>query len=191
MVIIKQLRPTIVLFLIFSLITGLAYPFLVTGIGQLVFPKQVMGSLIFKKNHLIGSQLIGQNFSSPRYFWGRPSATPDYPYNAKISKGSNLGPLNPALISKIEQRIQVLQTENESIFLPPIDLITASGSGLDPEISPAAAWYQVSRIARNRKIPIGKIQRLVDQHIQKRQLGFLGEARVNVLQLNLALDKLE
>ena len=185
-------RPAISLFILLSLITGVAYPLLVAGIGKTIFPDQAAGSLIVKDGKPIGSKLIGQNFSDPKYFWGRLSATGPYPYNGGASSGSNLGPLNPALIDAVKARIDALKAADPDNKLPiPVDLVTASGSGLDPHISSAAAGYQVERVARVRGIAAEEVKRLVAASKQGRQWGVFGETRVNVLQLNLALDNLQ
>lgn len=187
-----QLKPALILFAILAGLTGLAYPLLVTGIAQAIFPAQANGSLIVQGGQVKGSQLIGQPFNDPKYFWGRPSATSPYPYNASASGGSNLGPTNPALVDSVQARIQALKQADPGNKLPiPVDLVTASGSGLDPDISPAAAYYQVPRVARVRGLSEDQVRALVAQHIQGRVLGFLGQARVNVLALNLALDTLQ
>jgi K+-transporting ATPase ATPase C chain len=179
----------IVMLLLLSVLTGLIYPAVVTGIAQLLFPDQANGSLILKDGHPIGSALIGQPFDDPKYFWGRPSATAPFPYNAGASSGSNLGPLNPALHAAVKGRVEALRKADPGNTAPvPVDLVTASGSGLDPHISPAAALYQVGRVARARKLDEANVQRLVEQHTEGRQLAFLGEPRVNVLVLNLTLD---
>jgi K+-transporting ATPase ATPase C chain len=183
------LRPAIVLLALLSGLTGLVYPFLMRSVGQLAFPEKVEGSMLLQDGKPIGSRLIGQAFDAPQYFWGRPSATTPGPYNALASGGSNLGPNNPALKEAIQARIAVLRAaEGRPI---PVDLVTASASGLDPEISPAAAYYQVARVAKARGIPQEQIKTLVAAHIQARQLGFLGEPRINVLELNVALDGLK
>ena len=180
----NSLRPALVLFALLSVITGLAYPLLVTGIAQAVFPAQAGGSLIVQDGKPVGSSLIGQNFSNPNNFWGRPSATGPYPYNAGASSGSNQGPTNPALVQAVTDRIAALRTADPGNTAPvPVDLVTASASGLDPHISPAAAAYQVPRIARLRAV-----QALVTQHTQAPLWGVLGEPVVNVLALNLALQ---
>ncbi len=188
----KHLQPAIMLFVILSMITGVIYPALVTGIAQIVFPSQANGSLIVDQSGKnVGSTLIGQPFSHPKYFWGRPSATGPFPYNAGASSGSNLGPTNPALLAAVKARIQQLETADPDNKAPiPVDLITASGSGLDPHISPAAADYQISRVARIRNLKTEQIRELVDANTEPRQWLFLGEPRVNVLNLNLALDRL-
>jgi potassium-transporting ATPase KdpC subunit len=186
------LRPAAALLVAFTLVTGAAYPLVVTGIGQLLFPRQANGSLIDVGGKSVGSALIGQPFSDPKYFWGRASATSPYPYNAAASGGSNQGPLNPALAEAVAGRIKALQDADPENRLPvPIDLVTASGSGLDPHISPAAAQYQVARVARVRSMMPDRVSALVAEHTEGRQLGALGEPRVNVLLLNLALDRLK
>jgi potassium-transporting ATPase KdpC subunit len=183
------LRPAVVLLAIMTLITGVAYPLLVTGLAQLLFRDQAGGSLILKDGKPVGSRLIGQAFSSPKYFWGRPSATSPQPYNGLASGGSNLGPLNPALTDAVKSRIAELRAADPGNQAPvPVDLVTASGSGLDPEISLAAARYQAGRVARARGLPQAQVQKLIAAHAHDRLLGFLGEPRVNVLELNLALD---
>ncbi len=186
------LRPGLVLFILLTVITGLLYPALVTGIGGLLFPQQTAGSLIFKNDKVVGSELIGQNFSAPRYFWGRLSATASYPYNGAASGGSNFGPLNPALLEAVKARIAALQAAGSPPHFPiPVDLVTASGSGLDPHISLAAAYYQVERVARARGLDAGRVKQLVEAQTEMPLLGFLGESRVNVLKLNLALDQIQ
>lgn len=186
------LRPALVLFALLSLSTGIAYPLVVTGAAQALFPRQARGSLIEVNGKVAGSALVGQPFDDPRYFWGRPSATGPTPYNGAASTGSNLGPTNPALIELVQERVAALRTADPGqASLPvPVDLVTASGSGLDPHVSPAAALYQVPRIARLRALPVGQVRALVSAHVEGRTLGTLGEPRVNVLRLNLALDDL-
>lgn len=184
-----HLRPALMMLLVLTILTGLMYPLAVTGLGQLFFPNKSNGSLIVRDGKVIGSQLIGQNFDEPKYFWGRPSATAPFPYNAAASGGSNLGPTNPALIESVKGRVAALRAADPGNDKPiPIDLVTASGSGLDPHISPAAALFQVSRVARARGLEERIVEHLVVQHIVGRQYAFLGEPRVNVLKLNLALD---
>jgi len=186
---IKELRPAVTLFVIMTVLTGVVYPLLVTGIGQGIFPQQAHGSLIMKDGKPVGSELIGQNFSDPKYFWGRLSATGPYPYNAAASSGSNLGPLNPALSAAVKTRIDALKKADPAQTGPvPVDLVTASGSGLDPHISPAAAEYQVHRVAQARHLDPEAVRNLVLQYTEGRQWGIFGEARVNVLHLNLALN---
>ena len=185
----KLLRQSVMLLLLMTIITGVLYPLAATGLAQLVFPQQADGSLIEKDGKPIGSALIGQSFTDPKYFWGRPSATSPNPYNAASSSGSNQGPNNPALTDAVKQRIAALRAADPGNTAPvPVDLVTASASGLDPQISPAAAQYQIARVARTRGLGIGQVQALVRRYTQGRQLGMLGEPRVNVLQLNLALD---
>ncbi|MGN6478537.1 potassium-transporting ATPase subunit KdpC [Luteibacter sp.] len=184
------LRNALVLLLLLTAVTGIAYPVVVGGIGHLLFPHQAAGSLIEKDGKVIGSSLIGQTFTAPGYFWGRPSATTPDPYNAGASSGSNQGPSNPALTEAAKQRIATLHAADPTNTAPvPVDLVTASGSGLDPEISPAAAEYQVGRVASARHMDAGKVRELVAANTKGRQLGVLGEPRVNVLALNLALDQ--
>lgn len=186
----SQFRPALVSLAALTLITGLLYPLVITGIAQVLFPRQANGSLIIKDGKPVGSSLIGQPFDAPKYFWGRPSATSPFPYNAAASSGSNLGPTNDALIKAVQARIDALKTADPDNPLPlPVDLVTASGSGLDPHISPAAAEYQIRRIARVRGLDETDVRWLVAQHSEGRQLGVLGEPRVNVLTLNLALDR--
>jgi K+-transporting ATPase KdpC subunit len=188
----SQLRPAILLLILLTLITGLLYPLTVTGIAQLVFPHQANGSLIVRNGKVTGSSLIGQSFDDPKYFWGRLSATSGFPYNAAASSGSNLGPLNPALIAAVRARIAALHAADPANTQPiPVDLVTASGSGLDPDISIAAALYQAPRVAQARGMTAGAVIALVNEYTEGRQLGFLGEPRVNVLQLNLALDAIQ
>jgi potassium-transporting ATPase KdpC subunit len=184
-----HIRPAIVSLVLLTLITGVAYPALVTAIGQLVFSHQANGSLIVKDGQPVGSALIGQPFDDPKYFWGRPSATSPFGYNAGSSAGSNLSPTNADLIKTVQGRVDALKAADPGNTAPvPVDLVTASGSGLDPHISPAAALYQVERVAKARKMSASDVRTLVDRHTEGRQLGFLGEPRVNVLALNLALD---
>ena len=196
----REIRPAIVVLVALTLITGLVYPLAMTGIAKVILPRQAEGSLIERDGKIIGSALIGQEFKSDKYFHGRPSATsaPDpndatktvpAPYNAANSGGSNLGPSNKALIDRVQADIDALKKENPSQPVP-IDLVTTSGSGLDPDISPEAAYFQVPRVAKVRNLPEGRVRQLVNEHIQERFLGILGEARVNVLQLNIALDGL-
>ncbi len=186
----KNLRTAIIALALFTILTGLFYPLVVTGIAQLVFPHRANGSLIEKDGKTVGSELIGQPFSDPKYFWSRLSATVPYAYNGGASTGSNYGPLNPTLHNAVRKRIRDLKAVDSLNQQPiPVDLVTASSSGLDPHISVAAALYQVSRVARNRGVSEERVRSLVNQYTEGRQLGFLGETRVNVLQLNLALDE--
>lgn len=185
------LRPALVLFIVLTLITGVAYPLLVTGVARMLFPDQAAGSLILQNGKPVGSALIGQNFSESKHFWGRPSATGPMPYNAAASSGSNLGPLNPALADAVKSRVEALRAADPVNTAPvPVDLVTASASGLDPHISPAAAHYQVGRIAKARGLSPEKVQALVDGQTEKPLLGLIGEPQVNVLKLNLALEAL-
>jgi K+-transporting ATPase ATPase C chain len=184
-----HLRPAIVLLVLLTALTGVAYPAAVTALAQVVFRHHANGSLIVKDGKAVGSTLIGQPFDDPKYFWGRPSATSPFPYNAAASSGSNLSPTNPSLIKSVQARVEALRVADPGNTGPvPVDLVTASGSGLDPDISPAAAFYQVDRVARARSLDAAAVRRLVEQHVEGRQLGFLGERRVNVLALNQALD---
>jgi len=183
------LRPAITLLVLLSAITGVVYPLVVTGVGKTIFPKAAGGSLIIKDGKPVGSELIGQNFTDPKYFWGRPSATGPQPYNGTASSGSNQGPLNPALADAVKGRIDALKAADPDNKLPiPADLVAASASGLDPQISPAAANYQIERVARARKLDAGAVRAQVERHTEGRQFGIFGEPRVNVLKLNLALD---
>ena len=186
----KELKPALLIFVVLTLITGVLYPALVTGIAQLAFKSEANGSLIERNGKTVGSRLIGQPFSDPKYFWGRASATAPMPYNAGGSGGSNQGPLNPALEDAVKARIAALKAAdpNQTAAIP-VDLVTASASGLDPHISPAAAAYQVARVARARGLAREAVQKLVEANTEGRQLGLLGEPRVNVLALNLALDQ--
>jgi len=195
----KQLRPAIVLVVALTIITGLVYPLVMTGIAGVIFPYQSQASLIERDGKVVGSMLIGQEFTSDKYFHGRPSATvaPDpndatktvpAPYNAANSGGSNLGPTNKALIERVQGEVDKLKQENPSADIP-IDLVTTSGGGLDPHISPAAARFQVPRVAKARNMPEDRLRQLVEEHVEGRTLDLLGEPRVNVLALNLALDR--
>ncbi len=177
------------LLLVLTVITGVLYPLAATGLAQLIFPRQANGSLVIRGGKPVGSVLIGQSFTDPKYFWGRPSATSPHPYNGGSSSGSNLGPTNPALVEAVRQRIAALRAADPGNTAPvPVDLVTASASGLDPQISPAAAQYQVARVARLRHLDVAQVRSLVRRYTQGRQLGILGEPRVDVLRLNLALD---
>ena len=187
----RHIRPALSLLLFMSLITGVFYPLLVTGIGQALFPSRANGSIIEENGRPVGSALIGQQFTSAGYFWSRLSATSPFPYNAAASTGSNYGPLNPALLKATKDRVDLLQAaDSTNARLIPVDLVTASGSGLDPHISIAAAMYQVPRVARVRQIPEPHLQELVRKHTDAQELGILGEAVVNVVELNLALDEI-
>lgn len=186
------LRPAITLLILMTAITGVGYPLVVTGVATVLFPGQAAGSLIVKDRKPLGSHLIGQPFSDPKYFWSRPSATSPQPYNGLSSGGSNLGPLNPALTDAVKARIAALQAADPTNHAPiPADLVTASGSGLDPDISPAAAYYQADRIARIRHLSPDRVRALISAHTRGRLLGVIGEPRVNVLELNLALDTMK
>lgn len=187
-----HLRPAVVLLALFTLVTGVVYPSVVTGLSQAMFPIEANGSRIERNGRALGSTLIGQPFHDPRYFWGRPSATAPWSYNATASAGSNLGPTNPALFTAVRDRIAALRAADpDSAALPiPVDLVTTSASGLDPHLSPAAALYQIHRVAQARGLADERVRALVVAHIEQRALGFLGEPRVNVLRLNLALDEL-
>jgi K+-transporting ATPase ATPase C chain len=190
--VLKQCKTALLLLLLMSLLTGVIYPTVVTGLAQVLFHWQANGSLINQNGNIIGSTHIGQAFTSDNYFWSRPSATIPFPYNAANSAGSNLGPTNPVLFTLVQNRITALRaaTNSDDKALVPIDLVTASASGLDPDISPLAAFYQVPRIAQARQLPAEQISALIQKNIQDRTLGILGEPRVNVLQLNIALDNL-
>jgi K+-transporting ATPase ATPase C chain len=185
-------RPLIVIFAVLTAVTGLAYPAVMTAVGQAAFHDQANGSMIEQNGKVVGSKLIGQQFDAPQYFWGRLSATSPMPYNPQGSGGSNLGPTNPALLDEVKGRIDALKAAGTDMSKPvPVDLVTSSGSGLDPEISPAAAAYQIERVAKARKLAANDVQALVDRYTTGRQFGILGEPRVNVLQLNLALDEMK
>jgi potassium-transporting ATPase KdpC subunit len=185
-------RPAIILFLVMTLITGVAYPLVVTGIAHVAFPTQAAGSILTRNGTPVGSTLIGQSFSDPKHFWSRPSATSPQPYNGLASGGSNLGPLNPALTDGIKSRIDALHGVDPSNKAAiPVDLVTASASGLDPDISLAAAYYQAPRVARERGLAPRSVETLIATHARARWLGILGEPRVNVLELNLALDTMK
>ena len=187
----KILLPSLLMLVVFSVLTGLIYPFAVTGIAAVCCARQAQGSLIRQGDQLVGSALLGQPFDDPKYFWPRPSATTPQPYNGASSAGSNLGPTNPAQIDAVKAQLAALQQADPGNKSPvPVDLVTASGSGLDPDISPAAAEFQLMRVARARGIDPQQVRSLVSAHTQSRQWGVLGEPRVNVLELNLALDAL-
>jgi K+-transporting ATPase ATPase C chain len=187
----RYIRPSLCLLFVMTMLLGIAYPLAITGLARAVFPSQAAGSLIKQGDTLIGSSLIGQSFSDPKYFWGRPSATAPQPYNGLGSSGSNLGPLNPALNDKVAAEVKLFRDADPANTRPiPVDLVTASASGLDPEISPAAAEYQAPRVARLRNIPLSTVQELIARHRRPTLIDVLGEPRVNVLELNLALDSL-
>jgi K+-transporting ATPase ATPase C chain len=195
---VSQIRPALIMLLIFTFVTGVIYPLVVTGIAQVAFPRQSNGSLIVVDGNTYGSELIGQQFDDPKYFWGRLSATGTFPYNAfnaedlTASSGSNYGPLNPALMEMVQARVDALKAADPHNVDPiPVDLVTASGSGLDPHISVAAARYQIPRVAEARELSEADVQSLVERYTEGRQFGFLGEPRVNVLLLNMALDGLQ
>jgi K+-transporting ATPase ATPase C chain len=184
------IRPALSLFVLLTVITGVVYPLALTGVAKAAFPEQAAGSLIVKDGKPVGSSLIGQNFSDPKYFWGRPSATSPMPYNGGGSSGSNQGPLNPALVDAVKGRVEALKAADPgNAAAVPVDLVTASASGLDPHISVAAAQYQAARVARVRGLAPDVIKSLIARHTEGRLFGVLGEARVNVLELNLELDQ--
>jgi potassium-transporting ATPase KdpC subunit len=184
-------RPAVSLLIVMTIVLGLLYPLLVTGVAKIAFRSEADGSLVYRDGKLVGSTLIGQSFSDPAHFWGRPSATTPQPYNALGSTGSNLGPLNPALVKQVDDNVKALRTADPGNHRPvPVDLVTASASGLDPHITPAAAYYQAARVARARSLPVAQVTALIASHEENALLGVLGERRVNVLELNLALDRL-
>ena len=185
------IRPCVSLFLLLTLITGVLYPLATTVVAQVVFPHQANGSLVRQSDRIVGSELIGQPFSDPRFFWGRPSATGPMPYNASASSGSNLAPTNPALVTAVSERVAALRAADPGLTgLVPIHLVTASGSGLDPHISPPAAFIQVPRVAKARHLDEAQVRALVERHSEGRQFGLLGEPRINVLALNRAVETL-
>jgi potassium-transporting ATPase KdpC subunit len=185
----RMLRPLLVMFVLLTILAGLVYPVAITGIGKILFPRQVSGSLLTRDGKVVGSSLISQSFQDPKYFWGRLSATLPMPNNGAASTGSNLGPTNPALLDAVKGRIAALKAADPDNALPiPVDLVTASASGLDPDITPAAALYQVERVARARHLPPQAVRQLVLASVKPPQWGFLGEARVNVLLLNMNMD---
>jgi potassium-transporting ATPase KdpC subunit len=187
----QAIRPALLMMVVMTILTGVVYPLVVTGVAQVVFPEKAAGSLIPGYDKPVGSALIGQPFDDPKYFWSRPSATAPFPYNAAASSGSNLGPTDPALVNAVLPRIEALKQADPGNEKPiPVDLVTASGSGLDPHITPAAAEYQSARVAKSRALDEGAVRDLVARHTQQRTLGLLGEPRVNVVELNLALDHL-
>jgi K+-transporting ATPase ATPase C chain len=184
-------RPAVSLLIVMTVLVGLIYPLAVTLVAKVAFGSEADGSLLYRDGKLVGSALIGQSFSDPAHFWGRPSATTPQPYNAQSSGGSNLGPLNPALVKQVEDNVKALRAADPDNRRPvPVDLVTASASGLDPDITPAAAYYQAARVARARHLPLGQVDALIAAHERGPTLGLLGERRVNVLELNLALDRL-
>jgi K+-transporting ATPase ATPase C chain len=188
---VRLIRPAVSLLALMTILLGIVYPLIITGVAKVAFSRQAEGSLIYQNGKLIGSTLIGQSFSDPKYFWGRPSATSPQPYNGLASSGSNLGPLNPALLDAVKANVKALHDADPDNRQPvPVDLVTASGSGLDPEISPAGAHYQAARVARARNLPLAQVEALIGAHEQERLFGLFGERRVNVLNLNLALDRL-
>jgi len=189
---IQQLRPALASLAVLTVLTGFVYPLFVTGIAQVVFPEQANGSLVLRDRHVIGPRLIGQPFDDPKYFWGRLSATGPFAYNAAASSGSNYGPMSDALLDAVKSRVEALRAADpENPNLIPVDLVTASASGLDPHISPASAEYQIARVARVRGLTEGRVREVVARHTSGRQLRLLGEPTVNVLSLNLELDALD
>ena len=187
----RLIRPAVSLLVLMTLLVGIVYPLVIAGVAKTAFPQQAAGSLIYQDGKLIGSTLIGQSFSDPKYFWGRPSATTPQPYNGLASSGSNLGPLNPALIDAVKANAKALHDADPDNQQPvPVELVTASASGLDPEVSPAAAKYQAARVARARHLELTQVEMLIRSHERERLWGFIGEPRINVLELNLALDRL-
>jgi K+-transporting ATPase ATPase C chain len=188
---VRLIRPAVSLLAVMTILLGVVYPLVITGVARVAFPRQAEGSLIYKDGKLVGSTLIGQSFSDAKYFWGRPSATTPQPYNGLGSTGSNLGPLNPALLDQVKANAKALRDADPANRQPiPVELVTASASGLDPEISPAGAHYQAARVARARGIPLAQVEALITAQQQDRLLGLVGERRINVLELNLALDRL-
>ncbi|GAC1669381.1 MAG: potassium-transporting ATPase subunit KdpC [Steroidobacteraceae bacterium] len=186
----RFVRTAVSLLVLMTILLGMVYPLIITGVAKITFPRQAGGNLIYKDGALIGSTLIGQSFTDPKYFWGRPSATTPQPYNAVASTGSNLGPLNPALLDAVKANAKSLHdADPDNRQSIPVDLVTASASGLDPDISPAGAHYQAARVARARHLPLAQVQALIVAHEQGRFLGLIGERRINVLELNLALDQ--
>jgi K+-transporting ATPase ATPase C chain len=188
---VRLIRPAVSLLALMTVLLGIVYPLVITGVAKVAFSRQAGGSLIYQNGKLIGSTLIGQSFSDPKYFWGRPSATSPQPYNGLASSGSNLGPLNPALLDGVKANVKALHDADPDNRLPiPVDLVSASASGLDPQISPAAAHYQAARVARARNLPLEQVESVIRAHERGRLLGFIGESRINVLEANLALDHL-
>ena len=189
---IRLIRPAVSLLTLMTLLLGIAYPLLIAGAARAAFPRLAEGSLVYEDGRLIGSTLIGQSFSDPKYFWGRPSATAPQPYNGLSSGGSNLGPLNPAFIDAVKANAKALRDADPDNRRPiPVDLVTASASGLDPDVSPAAVEYQAARVARARHLQLAQVEALIKAHVRERLLGIIGERRINVLELNLALDRLQ
>jgi K+-transporting ATPase ATPase C chain len=188
---VRLIRPAVSLLVLMTILLGIVYPLVITGVAKVAFPRQADGSLIYTDGKLIGSTLIGQSFSDPKYFWGRPSATSPQPYNGLASSGSNLGPLNPALLDAVKANVKALHDADPDNRRPiPVDLVTASASGLDPDISPAAAHYQAARVARARNLALAPVETLIKTHERGRLFGLIGERRINVLELNLALDQM-
>lgn len=188
---VRLIRPAVSLLVLMTILLGIVYPLVITGVAKVAFPRQADGSLIYKDGKLIGSTLIGQSFSDPKYFWSRPSATSPQPYNGLASSGSNLGPLNPALLDAVKANVKALHDADPDNRRPiPVDLVTASASGLDPDISPAAAHYQAARVARARNLALAPVETLIKTHERGRLFGLIGERRINVLELNLALDQM-
>jgi K+-transporting ATPase ATPase C chain len=187
---VRLIRPAVSLLLLMTILLGIVYPLLITGVAKVTFPRQAEGSLIYQDGKLIGSTLIGQSFTDPKYFWGRPSATAPQPYNGVASSGSNLGPLNPALLDAVKANAKALHDADPENRQPiPVDLVTASASGLDPEISTAGALFQAARVARARNLPLAQVEALIKAHEQGRLFGLIGERRINILELNFALDQ--
>jgi K+-transporting ATPase ATPase C chain len=188
---VRLIRPAVSLLTLMTVLLGIVYPLVITGVAQVAFPRQAEGSLIYQDGKLIGSTLIGQSFSDPKYFWGRPSATTPQPYNGIASTGSNLGPLNPALLDAVKTNAKALHDADPDNRQPiPVDLVTASASGLDPDISPAAAHYQAARVAGARNLALASVETLINAHVRGSLFGLFGEPRINVLELNRALDRL-
>ncbi len=188
----KVIRPAVSLLALMTLLLGIVYPLVIAGAARFAFPRQAEGSLLYRDGKLIGSALIGQSFSDPKYFWGRPSATTPQPYNGLASTGSNLGPLNPALIEAVKANAKALHDADPDNRRPiPVDLVTASASGLDPDVSPAAAEYQAARVARVRHLEPAQVEALIKAHVRERLFGIIGERRINILELNLALDRMQ
>ncbi|MGO9992070.1 MAG: potassium-transporting ATPase subunit KdpC [Steroidobacteraceae bacterium] len=188
---VRLMRPAVSLLVLMTILLGIVYPFVITGVAKVTFPRQAEGSLIYQDGKLIGSTLIGQSFTDPKYFWGRPSATSPQPYNGLASSGSNLGPLNSALLDAVKANAKALHDADPDNRRPiPVDLVTASASGLDPEISTAGALFQAARVARARNLPLAQVEALIKAHEQGRLFGLIGERRINILELNLALDQM-